>query len=198
MAECLECGGELPEGAHNCPGCGAPVVTTQSGAAPVVSSPTLSQTAGHGKAKKRFPRGAVVAIIAGCVTVALIVLMVVLLAVSVVDIFKKPADVANAYIKALSSGNLDTAWDYLSAGARTEKDRATFESDVRGLGGRIRKWNARSILIRDHKAQVTLDVEFNSGEEATVYVYLVKENGEWRVRSAAETPVPGFEENTGV
>jgi len=198
VAECLECGGELPEGAQNCPGCGAPVATTQSGAAPEISSPALPQAPGHGKAKKKFPRGAVIAIIAGCVTVALIVLLVVLLAVSVVDIFKKPADVANAYIKALSAGDLDTAWDYLSARARTEKDRATFESDVRGLEGRIRKWNSRSIQIRDHQAQVTLDVEFKSGEEATVYVYLVKENGEWRVRSAAETPIPGFEENTGV
>ena len=198
MAECLECGGELSEGAHNCPGCGAPVATTQSGAAPEISSPALPQAPGQGKAKKKFPRGAVIAIIAGCVTVALIVLLVVLLAVSVVDIFKKPADVANAYIKALSAGDLDTAWDYLSARARTEKDRATFESDVRGLEGQIRKWNAGSIQIRDHKAQVTLDVEFKSGEEATVYVYLVKENGEWRVRSAAETPIPGFEENTGV
>ena len=165
---------------------------------PKVTPPSLPPTPSAKKTNKRLPTGAVIAIIAGCVTVIIIVLLVVLLSISVVDVFKKPADVANAYIKALSAGDLETAWDYLSARTQAEKGRATFESDVRGLEGRIRKWNTRGIQLRDHQAQITLDVEFKSGEEATVYVYLVKEADEWRVSSAAETPFPGFEEHEGV
>jgi len=198
MAECSNCGNELSDRVSYCPGCGAPVVQTQPDAAQLFSSPALSQVPSPVKTKKGLPTGAILAIIAGCATIIIIVALVVLLAVSVVDIFKKPADVANAYIKALSAGNLDTAWDYLSARTQAEKDRATFESDVRGLEGRIRKWNTRSIQLRDHRAQIALDVELGSGEETTVYVYLVKENGEWRVRSADETPFPGFEEHEGV
>jgi hypothetical protein len=63
------------------------------------------------------------------------------------------------------------------------------------LGGRIRSWHARSIQIRDHGAQITLDVEFKNGGEASMYMFLVKEAGEWRVRSVAETPFSGFEED---
>jgi hypothetical protein len=148
--------------------------------------------------KRRLPTGAVIAIIAGCVTVAIIIAVVVLLSISVVNIFKKPADVANAYIKALNAGNLDTAWDYLSARTKAEKGRATFESDVRDLEGRIRNWNTRSIQVQDHQAQITLDVEFKSGEETVVYVYLVEEADEWRVSSTSETTFPGFEENKEV
>jgi len=198
MAVCSNCGNELPDRVSYCPGCGAQVAQMQSDAAPLFTSPALSQTPSPRKTKKGLPTGAIIAIIAGCATIIIVVALVVLLAVSVVDIFKKPADVANAYIKALSAGNLDTAWDYLSARTQAEKDRATFESDVRGLEGRIRKWNTRSIQLRDHRAQIALDVELGSGEETTVYVYLVKENGEWRVRSADETPFPGFEEHEGV
>ncbi|MBK5092450.1 MAG: DUF4878 domain-containing protein [Actinobacteria bacterium] len=128
----------------------------------------------------------------------IIVVLVVLLSISFVDIFKKPVDVTNAYIKALSAGNLDTAWDYLSDRTRAEKGKADFESDVRGLEGRIETWNASGVQIRDHRAQVALDIGFRDGGETTLYVYLVKEAGEWRVSSAAETPFPGFEEHQEV
>lgn len=198
MAVCPDCGGELPDGASNCPGCGALLAQTVLPASPQVTPPFLPSTPGVKKTNKRLPTGAVIAIIAGCVTVVIIVVLVVLLSISFVDIFKKPVDVTNAYIKALSAGDLDTAWDYLSDRTRVEKGKADFESDVRGLEGRIETWKARGVQIRDHRAQVTLDVEFKDGEETTLYVYLVKETGEWRVASAAENPYPGFEEHQEV
>ena len=198
MAACSNCGGELLDGASNCPGCGAPVAQEKAIAPPQVPLPASPPTTGPKKAKKGLPKGAIIAIIAGCVIIIIIVVLIVLLTISVVDVFKKPVDVANAYMKALNTGDLQAAWDYLSTRTQTEKGKATFESDVRGLGGRIKTWNTRSVQIRDHGAQITLDVGFKNGEETTVYVYLVKETGEWRVSAAAETPFPGFEEHQGV
>jgi len=193
MASCSDCRRELPDDVTSCPSCGSPVA--QSPATPGVTPPYEQPIPGPGKGKRGLPTGAVIAIIAGCVTVFIILTLVVLLSISVVDIFKKPADVANAYIKALSEDDLETAWGYLSEITRSEKGRDPFESEARDLGGRIRSWHARSIQIRDHGAQITLDVEFKNGGEASMYMFLVKEAGEWRVRSVAETPFSGFEED---
>jgi hypothetical protein len=154
--------------------------------------PSVPPTPVTGKARKGLPRGAKLAIIAGCVTVIIILVVVVLLSFSFVEIFKKPVDVANAYIKASSSGDLETAWSYLSAGTKTKKGKATFESDVRDLEGQIKTWNTRGVQIINNRAQITMDVEFKNGEQGTLYVYLVKEAGKWKVRSAAETPFSGF------
>jgi hypothetical protein len=195
MAACPDCGGELPDGASLCPGCGAPRAKIVLSTSPYVNRPFLPSTPGVKKTDRRLPTGAVIAIIAGCVTVVIIVILVVLLSISFVDIFKKPVDVTNAYIKALSTGNVETAWDYLSVRTRAEKGRADFESDVHGLEGRIETWNASGVQIRDRRAQVALDIGFKDGGETTLYVYLVKESGEWCVSSTAEAPFPGFEEH---
>ena len=198
MAACPNCGNELSDRVSYCPGCRAPVAQMQSGAAPLFTSPALPQTPSPRKTKKRLPTGAIIAIIAGCVTIVIIVVLVVLLAVSMVDIFKKPVDVTNAYIRALSKDDMNTAWGYLSAGTKAEKGKATNESALPGLEKPIERWDTRSVQIKDHRAQIALDIGFKSGEEANVYVYLVKEAGEWRVSAAAETPFPGFEEHQGV
>lgn len=131
--------------------------------------------------KKGLSKGAKLAIILGIVTVVLVVVAVVLLVVFVINVVSGPADAANNYVQALNEGDLSTAWSYLSASTQSDEGRSGFESKVGIFEGEISKWNTSSIEINNSNAQVVMKLSFKDGSDATWDIYLVKEDGEWKI-----------------
>ncbi len=135
--------------------------------------------------KKGMSKGAKLAIWLGVLTVVLIVVAVVLLVVFVVNVVSGPADASNAYVKALNEGDMSTAWSYISTGTQNDEGRSGFESKVGIFEGEISTWNTGSIQIDNSTARVVMDLEFKDGSDATWDMYLVKEDGEWKIEQVS-------------
>lgn len=126
--------------------------------------------------------GAKVAIGLGIGAVLLIILTVVLFVVFFMNVIGAPADVANNYFQALSKGDISTAWSYLTQETRNEETRAGFETKVKALDGKIEKWYTTSVDVNNGSANIVMSVTLTDGSKVTWDMYLVKENGEWKVR----------------
>jgi cytoskeletal protein RodZ len=190
----------VPEGDKFCPRCGVQVEAAPAGPPPAPAPPQAQPpqpppapgpvpppappapagTAGPIQ-KKRMSKGAKLAIWLGVLTIVLILIAVILLAVFVINVVSGPADAANSYVKALQEGDLSTAWGYLSASTQSEEGRSGFESKVGIFEGEIKTWNTGSIEINNSNARVVMDLSFKDGTDATWDMYLVKEDGEWKI-----------------
>lgn len=178
----------MEEGKEDCPKCGAPPSTDKVVAPPQIPPPPVMPAR-----KKEFPRGAKIGIIAGVGVLILIVGVVLVITFAVVRVLSKPADVANSYVSSLNDGDLEEAWGYLSSQTKDNENKETFEAEKESFKGDIKKWNTRSIEIRDGNAQVKMELEFTDGEKSNWYMYLVKESGNWKLRTISEDPSPGFD-----
>ena len=207
MATCSKCGAELPEGTKYRPGCGQPVreVVGQAPPAPPGSVPppipgspppppgepgtiptpgapvTVPRTA-----KKGMSRGGKIAIIIGISAVVLIAVVIGVAVFLVIGAISAPADVANNYMMALNDGDLSTAWGYISADTQKEETRSGFVSDKESFKGEIESYNTSGIQVSNGNAEVTMDIDFEDGKEATWEISLVKENGEWKIDSVSD------------
>ncbi len=116
----------------------------------------------------------------------LIILTVVLFVVFFMNVIGAPADVANDYVQALSKGNISTAWGYLAEETRKEETRAGFETKVQALAGEIEKWYTTSVDVSyGGGAKIVMSVTLKDGSKVTWGMYLVKENGEWKLRQVS-------------
>jgi len=94
--------------------------------------------------------------------------------------------VANNYVKALNSGDLATAWTYISSATQKEETRSGFDSKVGALKGRLSKWNTSSVKVESGgQATIVMDLTLTGGTKTTWDMYLVKENGEWKIAQVA-------------
>jgi hypothetical protein len=136
--------------------------------------------------KKGMSRGGKIALIlTGCALV-LIIIAVVLAVVFFASVITAPADVSNNYVKALNSGDLATAWTYISSGTQKEETRSGFESKIGALKGQISKWNVSSVNVQSGgQATVVMDLTLTDGTKITWDITLVKENGEWKIAQVA-------------
>lgn len=130
-------------------------------------------------------RGLKIALVAALVAILVGLLVVVLVAVVFVNVISAPADVANGYVRAIGDGDLDAAWGYLASETRSEEGRSGFESKVEGLEGRIESHDTSSIEVENNTARIAMDLEFDDGSTGTWEMFLVKENGSWKVRQVA-------------
>lgn len=146
------------------------------------------------KKKKGMPRGAKIAIIAGAIALVLVAVIVILLVFLFINVVSKPADIANSYMKALDSGQFSEAFGYLAETTQSEETRSGFESKVRQFEGEIASYNTSSISIRNSAAEITMDITLNDGDSGTWYMYLTKEDGEWRLLSVSESRESDWEE----
>lgn len=142
--------------------------------------------------KKGLPRGAKIAIAIGSVVLVLGIIFVVLAVVLLVNVLSKPADVANDYMKALKQGKLTEAWNLLSAETQAEEGQSGFEQKMAPLSGKVEKYTASGVQISDDRAEVTMNIRLN-GETGTWYIYLVKKDGEWKVRTITGNRLSGFD-----
>ena len=134
-------------------------------------------------AKKGMSRGGKIAIIVGISAVVLIMVVVGVAIFLVIGAISAPADVANNYMMALNDGDLSTAWGYISADTQKEETKSGFISEKEDFKGEIKSYNTSGIEVSNGKAQIEMDIEFQDGEKATWNMYLVKENGEWRIEN---------------
>lgn len=136
--------------------------------------------------KKGLSKGAKIALILGVVAIALIIIAVVFGVIFFASVIGAPADVANNYVKALNSGDLATAWSYISSATQKEETRSGFDSKVGALEGQINKWNTSSVRVESGgRATIVMDLTLKGGTKATWDMYLVKENGEWKIAQVA-------------
>lgn len=194
MPACQKCGSQLPEGNKFCPRCGTQVQeastpTEPPGAAqspgPPPGTPLPPVASGTPRRKKGISRGAKVAIGLGIGAVLLIILTVVLFVVFFMNVIGAPADVANNYVRALSKGDISTAWGYLAEETRKEETRAGFETKVKALAGEIEKWYTTSVDVNTGNAKIVMSVTLKGGSKVTWEMYLIKEGGEWKVRQVS-------------
>lgn len=144
--------------------------------------------------RKGMPRGAKIALIVGAIAVVLIAVIVILAVVLFVNVVSKPADVSNKYMKALEMGDFDTAFGYLAKRTQEEEGKSGFESKVEQFKGQIAKYNTSSISIRNRTAEVVMDITLDNGDTGTWYIYLVKEDGDWRILKVSESRESGWED----
>ncbi len=137
---------------------------------------------GGGPQKRGISRGAKIAIILGVIAVLLAALVIVLVAVFFVSVISAPADIANAYVKAINDGDLNIAWGYLASETRSEEGRNGFDSKVAGFKGRIKSYNISSISVENATARLVMDLTGSDGAKATWDMFLVKESGKWKIR----------------
>lgn len=208
MATCSRCGAELPVGTKYCPGCGQPAQevvpqpTAQAPPPPPTGSvpppipgsvppppgppgtiPMPGITAATLRpAKKGMSRGGKIAIIVGISAVVLIMVVVGVAIFLLIGAITAPADVANNYMMALNDGDLSTAWGYLSREAQKDETRATFNSEKEYFEGKIESYDTSSIEVSNGNAMVMMDIEYSDGQTDTWSMYLVKENGEWKLQ----------------
>jgi Domain of unknown function (DUF4878) len=136
--------------------------------------------------KKGLSRGAKIALILGASAIVLIIIAVVFGLIFFVGVIGAPADVANNYVKALNSGDLATAWTYISSATQKEETRSGFDSKVGALKGRLSKWNTSSVKVESGgQATIVMDLTLTGGTKTTWDMYLVKENGEWKIAQVA-------------
>lgn len=134
------------------------------------------------KKRKGLPRGAKIAIIAGSVTILLIALVIVLAVVFFVGVITEPADVANAYARALNEGDLSTAWGYLARATQKDVGRGKFDREKIPYKGNIEKWNTPEVKVQSGgRAQVGMNLRFKNGDETSWSFDLVKENGKYKI-----------------
>ncbi|MCG2795439.1 MAG: DUF4878 domain-containing protein [Actinomycetia bacterium] len=134
-------------------------------------------------AKKGMSRGGKIALIVGISAVVLILVVVGVAVFLVIGAITAPADVANNYVQALNDGDLSTAWGYISADTQKEETRSDFISEKEDFKGKIESYNTSGIEVSNGHAQVTMDIEYSDGEKVNWNMYLVKENGEWKLQN---------------
>ena len=133
--------------------------------------------------KKGMSRGGKIALLIGILAVVLIVAVIGVAVFLVIGAITAPADVANNYLQALDDGDLSTAWGYLSKDAKKVEMRSDFISEKEFFKGEIESYNTSGIEVSNGNAQVTMDIKYRGGERDTWNMYLVKENGEWRIEN---------------
>jgi hypothetical protein len=136
--------------------------------------------------KKGMSRGAKIALILGGCAIVLIIIAVVLAVVFFAGVITAPADAANNYVKALNSGDLSTAWTYISSATQKEETRSGFDSKVGALKGQIKTWNVSSVNVQSGgQATIVMDLTLTDGTKITWDITLVKENDEWKIAQVA-------------
>ena len=128
-------------------------------------------------------RGGKIALIVGISAVVLILAIIGIAVFLVIGAITAPADVANNYMMALNDGELSTAWGYISADTQKEESRSDFISEKENFKGKIESYNTSGVQVSNGKAEIEMDIEFEDGEKATWEIFLVKENGEWKIDS---------------
>jgi uncharacterized membrane protein YvbJ len=126
-------------------------------------------------------RGAKIAVILSACAIALIILVVVVIAVFAVKTVTAPADTANHYIKALNTGDVSTAWSYLTTRTQNQETRQGFESKVASLKGSISNWDTSVVSVQDGEAKVIINVTGTDGSHHGWDILLIKQGGEWKV-----------------
>lgn len=138
---------------------------------------------GQAPKKKGLATGAKVAIILGIAVVVLIVLALVFFVIFFANVITGPADVSNEYVRALDEGEMSTAWSLLASETQQEEGRAGFEEKVKALEGKIDKWYTTDVNVESGgRAKVVMDITLSGGDKVTWDMYLVKEEGEWKIR----------------
>lgn len=140
--------------------------------------------------KKGLSGGAKIAIGLGVCAVVLIILAIVFVVIFFANVIGAPADVSNNYVKALNTGAVATAWTYLTEETQRQETRSGFESKVGALKGQITKYNTGSINVNSQAgspstAKVVMNLGLKDGSKATWDMYLVKENGEWKIQQVS-------------
>lgn len=134
-------------------------------------------------AKKGMSRGGKIALIVGISAVVLILAIIGVAVFLFIGAITAPADVANNYMMALNDGDLSNAWGYLSEDAKKVETRSDFISEKEYFKGEIESYNTSGIEVSNGHTQVTMDIKYRGGERDTWNMYLVKENGEWRIEN---------------
>jgi uncharacterized membrane protein YvbJ len=146
-----------------------------------VAAPTMPPPVPQPPEKKGMSKGAKIAIALAVSAVVLIIIAVVLFVLVFANLISAPADVANDYVKSLNSGDLSTAYNYLTTRTQKQETRQGFESKVGPFKGQIKTWNTTSINVVNDTAQIVMRVTGTDGSKATWDMTLVKEDGKWKI-----------------
>jgi len=129
--------------------------------------------------KKGLSTGAKIALVLCACAVFLIIVLGVIFFVGAIG---APTKVANNYVKALNSGDLSTAWNYISSSTQKVNTRSGFDSKMRKLKNDISKWNTSNFKVQTGgRTTIVMDLTHANGTKVTWDMYLVKENGEWKI-----------------
>ena len=100
------------------------------------------------------------------------------MALCLIGCSKGPDDVAVAYLEAMSKGDADKAAEYAIKGSKpiVHWTIGTFGDFFKGM-----KFKAVDSKIDGEKATVKVEWKSKDGKTTTENVYLVKEDGDWKV-----------------
>lgn len=124
-------------------------------------------------------RGAKIALILSAS--AIVLLAVVLIAVFLVNVVTAPVDVANNYMKALNTGDISTAWSYLTTRTQNQETRKGFDSKAASLKGSISKWDTSIVSNQNDEAKIIINVTGTDGSHHPWDMTLIKQSGKWKV-----------------
>lgn len=125
-----------------------------------------------------------VGLIVAISVIALVVIGIVLGSIAFVTVLKRPANTANSYLRAISEGNISTAFEYLAAQTQEEETCSGLESKLEPFKGSIKKYNTSSVNVQSGgKAQVVMEIRFTNNSTATWDMYLTKEDAKWKIRT---------------
>lgn len=148
----------------------------------------------QGRTRRRgWPRGAKIALGVGIAVLALIIIMVIVVVFVVVGFLTEPIDVANNFMKAISRGNVSQAWDYMHSAYQEEYGRSSLETTIEPLEGNIEDYNSGSVSLEGGNAEVEMDFTLDNGEEYTWYIYMSKDDGDWKIEEFSPFRDPTFD-----
>lgn len=198
MPKCENCGKDVPEDNNFCPQCGRPVSRAGASGAPPqppagmppqpppgapsgVAPPPMPPSGPQAAPKKGMSRGAKIALILSVSAIVLMILAVVLIAVFLVNVVTAPADVANNYMKALNTGDISTAWSYLTTRTQNKETRKGFDLKAASLKGSISKWDTSIVSNQNDEAKIIMNITGTDGSHHAWDMTLIKQDGKWKV-----------------
>jgi len=175
MRRCPNCGKAVGDNMLYCPECGSKL-------AGVGEVPFRAPPAQPIRSKKKIPKGIIIATVTSLSVIFLIVvLLVVFLLGKGCEMIKGPADAANGFMRALSSSDIEAAWDYVSSEGKKAEGKESFERKLKQTAGKISNFYTRNIHAENDFSEISMEVRFTNGEKTFWVFRLVREDGAWKV-----------------